>query len=1006
VVISNQSVPHFSSASKSINSTGVTNRRLTGVTTPGIDQACAPARSADSPCPLPSRPLRNFSILPAEGPNEVVISNQSVPHFSSASKSINSTGVTNRRLTGVTTPGIDQACAPARSADSPCPLPSRPLRNFSILPAEGPNEVVISNQSVPHFSSASKSINSTGVTNRRLTGVTTPGIDQACAPARSADSPCPLPSRPLRNFSILPAEGPNEVVISNQSAPHISSASKSITPPSASSISRMISPKSAKDNEMNVGTLVPGAVSTGKIGSLAKVVNDTDEPHPDPPSDAVCMTLPLSRRNANSSQVTVGGVPVGAMEVLEGDVSRKINSNKSLATTSDISMTLPSSRRNDKSSQIIVGAVPVGAMKVLEGDVSSKINSNESLATVSAISMTLPSSRRNATSSQIAVGAMPVGAIEAIEGDISQKIKQENSNHKDRNEALPKSGNSSNENSDTVPFTASYFLQDDTSPKNLNQGPNGSFQSGTNNLPSKSGGMSSWNGIAVNPPGSFDDFDVVNGEAQVPELNTRDMENQNVALIENLESNTSAYPFPMRTYSLRNNGPLNAAVMPREVFEETQAEIERKERVADEHRSATFYKCVIFGMALLAIAAIVGITVGVLSRRDPASNPPPTMPTEVTASPAPSFSLDFCETNQELGLQSDRYQAIRDIVSQGDDKLLRSIDSANSDQRKALCWLAYFDAMKLSADPDDTVALIQRYSVAVIYYSLVDGTSSTLNLKLQSGWLGKDHECSWKMISCVTGDNTTVNFLDANDENGDGYPLFIGSIPAEIAGLTNLIGINWGHQGLTGSIPSSLYTISSLEHIILNNNGLTGSIPNAIAASTKIQDFQLDSNKLTGSLPNGFFASLPYTRNIYLGNNSLTGTLDTSIGLLRELGILQFENNQITGFLPSEIGLCSNLGLILLGNNSLNGTIPTEFGSLIDLIELSVNNNQLTGVIPSELGQFINASTLLFDSNKLTGTMPGEICNLRSPANLLVNLTVTCQDVNCSCCTTCGPGLS
>eukprot|EP00240_Pyramimonas_obovata_P017656 CAMPEP_0118923748 /NCGR_PEP_ID=MMETSP1169-20130426/2164_1 /TAXON_ID=36882 /ORGANISM="Pyramimonas obovata, Strain CCMP722" /LENGTH=45 /DNA_ID= /DNA_START= /DNA_END= /DNA_ORIENTATION= len=42
---------------------------------------------------------------------------------------------------------------------------------------------------------------------------------------------------------------------------------------------------------------------------------------------------------------------------------------------------------------------------------------------------------------------------------------------------------------------------------------------------------------------------------------------------------------------------------------------------------------------------------------------------------------------------------------------------------------------------------------------------------------------------------------------------------------------------------------------------------------------------------------------MYLGRNSLTGTLPTELGLLTSMGLMSLYRNSLTGTLPTELGL-------------------------------------------------------------------------------------------------------
>ena len=75
-----------------------------------------------------------------------------------------------------------------------------------------------------------------------------------------------------------------------------------------------------------------------------------------------------------------------------------------------------------------------------------------------------------------------------------------------------------------------------------------------------------------------------------------------------------------------------------------------------------------------------------------------------------------------------------------------------------------------------------------------------------------------------------------------------------------------------------------------------------------------------------------------LSNNKLDGALQSQVGNLKNLKILNLSNNNFTG-VPAEVGQLKNLEILNLSNNSLTG-LPNELGNLskLKLLDLSGNN--------------------------------------------------------------------
>ena len=74
--------------------------------------------------------------------------------------------------------------------------------------------------------------------------------------------------------------------------------------------------------------------------------------------------------------------------------------------------------------------------------------------------------------------------------------------------------------------------------------------------------------------------------------------------------------------------------------------------------------------------------------------------------------------------------------------------------------------------------------------------------------------------------------------------------------------------------------------------------------------------------------------------------------------------------MPQELGSLPHLQQIYLGVNSLIGTIPYFLGNLSSLIFLDISASNLTGSIPPELGLLTCPQMLYLHTNELSGRIP------------------------------------
>jgi hypothetical protein len=88
-----------------------------------------------------------------------------------------------------------------------------------------------------------------------------------------------------------------------------------------------------------------------------------------------------------------------------------------------------------------------------------------------------------------------------------------------------------------------------------------------------------------------------------------------------------------------------------------------------------------------------------------------------------------------------------------------------------------------------------------------------------------------------------------------------------------------------------------------------------------------------------------------VNNNQFTGPLFSEIGLLSQLSVLLLSTNNLTMTLPTTVGSMSNLEVITLYGNEFVGTLPTQLGAVPNLRSFDCNLNQFVGPVPSQLGR-------------------------------------------------------
>ena len=223
----------------------------------------------------------------------------------------------------------------------------------------------------------------------------------------------------------------------------------------------------------------------------------------------------------------------------------------------------------------------------------------------------------------------------------------------------------------------------------------------------------------------------------------------------------------------------------------------------------------------------------------------------------------------------------------------------------------------------------------------------------------------------TTDEEGRIAGLELN-ENG-----LTGSIPPELATLSQLRTLDLGDNDLTGPIPRELADLRNLRFLELALNDLTGPIPPELGNLANLEVLRLSSNDLTGPLPREL-ANLANLRELWLSGNDITGSIPPELGDLSGLESLIARGNDLTGRVPPELGNLSNIQGLSFSDNDLTGPIPHELGNLENLTGLSLSRNRLEGPIPPELGSLAKLERLWLYLNDLTGPIPPELGELSS----------------------------
>ncbi|KAL3934995.1 MAG: hypothetical protein SGBAC_009402 [Bacillariaceae sp.] len=283
---------------------------------------------------------------------------------------------------------------------------------------------------------------------------------------------------------------------------------------------------------------------------------------------------------------------------------------------------------------------------------------------------------------------------------------------------------------------------------------------------------------------------------------------------------------------------------------------------------------------------------------------------------APVAALTIAPTVDEAARFEDIMSLLVDTGFAEETKLRNGITA----QSKALDWLVSHYPVGLTSLSKD---LLQRYVLGVLFYStsgrkpkLTD--SNNTNWKIHNLWLTGENYCQWHGIKCMGETNLTMG--------------------------NAIVDINLSENKLKGTIPSELAGLSDLQSLDFRSNSLNGAIP--------------------------FEFKFPAINETYMDSNHLNGTINLQLQFMKELQTLSLGHNHFTGTLPAAIGLANKLRYINLKDNQLSGTLPTEMSNL-------------TKLVPSALGSRHELQKLDVSKNDFVGSMPSEICELIENGKLI-----------------------
>ncbi|XP_019086284.1 PREDICTED: receptor-like protein 12 [Camelina sativa] len=221
-----------------------------------------------------------------------------------------------------------------------------------------------------------------------------------------------------------------------------------------------------------------------------------------------------------------------------------------------------------------------------------------------------------------------------------------------------------------------------------------------------------------------------------------------------------------------------------------------------------------------------------------------------------------------------------------------------------------------------------------------------------------------------------------------------GQLPKSLINCTRLQFLNVEDNRITDTFPFWLRSFSNLQMLVLRSNEFHGPIssPGGSMSFPNLRIFDISGNRFSGILPSDYFVGWsamssvveicdimlgfaiagssqePYHNSVVLTDKGLNIELvGSGFKIYKTIDV---SGNRLEGDIPKSIGMLKELIVLNMSNNAFTGHIPPSLSKLTNLQSLDLSQNRLSGKIPPELGKLTFLEWMNFSYNRLEGPIP------------------------------------